>query len=92
MRELEMTKKNYIKLLSDIGEITDLFSNANSLETFLQKIVLFVSEHMDSEVCSIYLFDDKLQKLILRATKGLSLDSIGKVSQTRCFFENKNYY
>ena len=74
-----MMKRDHTKLLCDIGELSGLFTDATSLEMFLQKIVEMISEHMSSDVCSIYLFYEKNQELVLKATKGLHPDSIGKV-------------
>ena len=71
--------KNYTKLLCDIGEMSGLFTDATSLEMFLHEIVLLVSKHMCSEVCSVYLFYEDNNELILKATKGLTKDSVGRV-------------
>ena len=71
--------KNYTKLLCDIGEMSGLFTDATSLEMFLHEIVLLVSKHMCSEVCSVYLFYEDNTELILKATKGLTKDSVGRV-------------
>ena len=74
-----MKKKDHAKLICDVGEITDLFEDTPSLDACLQKIVVMVSEHMKSDVCSIYLFYEDKEELVLKATKGLHPDSIGHV-------------
>ena len=74
-----MQKRDHTKLLCDISELADLFSDARSLDIFLQNIVTMVAEHMSSNVCSVYLYYENKNKLILTATKGLSSDSIGKI-------------
>lgn len=74
-----MTKRDHTKLICDIGEISGLFTDAKSLEAFFGKIVVMISEHMNSDVCSIYLYYEDTQELVLRATKGLNVNSIGKV-------------
>jgi len=74
-----MLKKDHTQLICNIGELTGLFADVSSLEAFLQKIVDMISEHMRCEVCSIYLFYEDTEELILKATKGLSAASIGKV-------------
>ncbi len=71
--------QDHTKLICDIGEISGLFSDASSLESFLQKIVTMISEHMHCDVCSIYLFYEDTNELILKATKGLHPGSIGQV-------------
>lgn len=45
----------------------------------MQNIVEMVSEHMHSEVCSIYLFYEDSKELVLKATKGLKPDAVGRV-------------
>ncbi|OGX26559.1 MAG: phosphoenolpyruvate--protein phosphotransferase [Omnitrophica WOR_2 bacterium RIFCSPHIGHO2_01_FULL_48_9] len=71
--------RDHVKLISDLSELVEVFHDAQSLEAFLQKIVALISEHMRSEVCSIYLYYDNTQELVLKATKGLNLDSVGQV-------------
>lgn len=72
-------KRNHTQLICNIGELVGLFVDTTSLEAFLQKIVEMVSEHMGSEVCSIYLFYDETEELVLKATRGLKPGAIGKV-------------
>ncbi len=74
-----MTKRNHTQLICDIGELVGLFVDTTSLEAFLQKIAEMVSEHMGSEVCSIYLYYDDTQELVLKATRGLRPEAIGNV-------------
>ncbi len=72
-------KRDHTKLLCDFGELSGLFVDSSSLETFLQKIVEMISEHMHSEVCSIYLYYEDTEELVLKATKGLKPSAVGKV-------------
>src|SRR5689334_3758607 len=72
-------QSDHTKLLCDIGEMSCLFTDATSLEGFLQQIAEMIASHMNSEVCSIYLYDVSSQKLVLRATRGLNKDFIGKI-------------
>ena len=71
--------KNHTQLLCDVGELSGLFHDSTSLEGFLQRIVEMVAQHLQAEVCSIYLFYEDTQELELRATKGLNADHIGNV-------------
>src|SRR3989338_7761078 len=75
-----MTKRDHAKMICDAGELSGIFKDATSLEAFLQEIAEMVSQHMHSDVCSIYLFDDQAQKLVLKATKGLNPSSSGTIS------------
>ncbi|AQT67253.1 Phosphoenolpyruvate-protein phosphotransferase [Anaerohalosphaera lusitana] len=68
-----------IKLLCDISELNHLFRDSVSVENFLQRIVVMVTQHMKSDVCSIYLYDDDTDQLTLKATEGLSQDSIDHI-------------
>ncbi|MDO8302598.1 MAG: GAF domain-containing protein, partial [Sedimentisphaerales bacterium] len=70
---------DHIKLLCDIGELSWIFSDSGSIEIFLQKIVQMVASHMRADVCSIYLYNEEEEQLVLTATQGLNPDSIGKV-------------
>ncbi len=68
-----------IKLLCDIGELNHLFRDSASVESILHEIVELVSEHIRAEVCTIWLYDEDSDELVVRATKGLSEESIGHV-------------
>ena len=72
-------KRDNTKLICDIGELGGLFADSTSLETFLQRIVEMIAEHMHSDVCSIYLYYTDTQELVLSATHGLNKDYIGKI-------------
>ena len=72
-------KRNHTQLICDIGELVGLFVDTTSLEAFLQRIAVMVSEHMGSEVCSIYLFYDETEELVLKATRGLKPEAVGHV-------------
>ncbi len=72
-------KKDHTQLICDIGELSGLFTKSFSLESFLQTTAEMISNHMDTDVCSIYLYYDDKEELVLRATKGLNKDFIGKL-------------
>jgi phosphotransferase system enzyme I (PtsP) len=67
------------QLLYDINELNHLFRDSASIETLLNKAVEMVAGRTQSAVCSIYLYDPQEQELTLRATKGLSPESVGRV-------------
>ncbi len=71
---------DHTKLLCDISELNHLFRDSVSVENFLQQITEMVSKHMQTEVCSIYLYDDDEEILTLKATKGLNHEMIGKIT------------
>jgi phosphotransferase system enzyme I (PtsP) len=67
------------QLLYDIGELNHLFRDSASIETLLNKAVEMVAQRTGSAVCSIYLYDPQEQELVLRATRGLNPESVGRV-------------
>lgn len=67
------------QLLYDINELNHLFRDSASIETLLNKAVEMVAQRTGSAVCSIYLYDPQEQELVLRATKGLNPESVGRV-------------
>jgi len=73
-----MSKDN-IDLICDIGELAGLFERTHSLVDFLQKVVSIIAYHMKAAVCSVYLFDEQSQELMLSATQGLNPAFVGKV-------------
>ncbi len=74
-----MPKSYNVNMICDIAELSSLFEKSSSLDDFLQAAVSVVAYHMQSAVCSIYIYDDDSRVLTLRATQGLSPDAVGKV-------------
>ena len=71
--------KEHVELICSIGELAGLFEKAASLEDFLQTAVSIVAYHMRAAVCSVYLYDDDKQELVLTANQGLNPYSIGRL-------------
>ena len=59
--------------------MTGLFTDASTLENFLQRTVEMVAEHMQADVCSVYLYYEDSGELVLKATKGLKAEAVGAV-------------
>ena len=70
----------HIELLFDISELQWVVRDNTSIEDFLAKTVEMTARHMQTDVCSVYLFDDATNTLMLKATRGLNPDLVGKVS------------
>jgi len=68
-------RKDNVDLICSIGEIAGLFEKSPSLEDFLQTVVNIVAYHMRAAVCSVYLYEEETQELVLTATQGLDLKS-----------------
>lgn len=71
--------RDHSKLICDIGELAALFTDTSNLDSLLQKIVDMIAVHMNADVCSVYLFDDDTQEIVLKATRGLQLSSVGQI-------------
>jgi phosphotransferase system, enzyme I, PtsP len=72
-------ERKHIDLLLSISELDWVLDSSSDIENLLDKVVSLVSEHMKSDVCSIYIYDEKTDLLTLRATAGLSKEAIGNV-------------
>jgi phosphotransferase system enzyme I (PtsP) len=71
--------RDHSKLICDISELSGLFTDTSNLDSLLQKIVEMIASHMGADVCSIYLYYEDLNELVLKATRGLAPESVGKV-------------
>jgi len=67
------SRKDNVDLICSIGELAGLFEKSQSLEDFLQTVVNIVAYHMRAAVCSVYLYEEETQELVLTATQGLSM-------------------
>ncbi len=72
-------RKDNIDLICSVAELSGLFEKRSNVVGFLQDVVELVAGHMNSDVCSIYLFDSSTNELVLRATKGLNTGSVDAV-------------
>jgi phosphotransferase system enzyme I (PtsP) len=61
------------ELLCDMAELTALFEKKSSLSEFLYDVVSMVGAHMKSDVCSVYLYNQEKNELIMRASHGLTI-------------------
>ncbi len=73
-------KKSDLKLgLHTLQDISALILRSHDLDETINNIVHLVADRAHSDVCSLYLLDEDQQTLVLRATRGLTAESIGKV-------------
>jgi phosphotransferase system, enzyme I, PtsP len=68
-----------LDLVCTIGELIELFAQKTDVPGLLDKVVQLVANHMDTQVCSIYLFDGNDETLKLSATVGLRRESVNTV-------------
>jgi phosphotransferase system enzyme I (PtsP) len=73
------TNNDHLNLLCDIGELTNLLVGSYSIDNFLQRSTEMIARYLDAQVCSIYLYDESNQELVLSATTGLNPKAVGKV-------------
>lgn len=66
---------DHVELLCSVVELGSLFTETPSLNDFLQKVVETVAARLGTPVCSIYLYDDNRNELVLQATRGLTPNS-----------------
>jgi phosphotransferase system enzyme I (PtsP) len=71
--------RHHLNLLCDVSELATLLAGSENIENFLQRTVEMVARHMNANVCSIYLLDEKSNELILKATVGLNPEAIGRI-------------
>ncbi|HYA27960.1 MAG TPA: phosphoenolpyruvate--protein phosphotransferase, partial [Acidobacteriota bacterium] len=76
-RKLARTSHPHLGLLADIST---LITHSHDLQETLDNMVATVADRMQTEVCSLYIFDPKKSRLTLCATMGLDPESVGKVS------------
>lgn len=66
--------------LRTLEDISSIILHSHDLQDTLDNIVTLVAKRMGSDVCSIYLLESDGETLTLKATKGLSKASVGRVS------------
>lgn len=71
--------RDRLDLLYNIGELTALIRESTDVGNLLDRTVDMVSQHLQAEVCSIYLYDEASRELVLKATKGLNPEAVEKI-------------
>ncbi len=70
---------DHLNLLLNIGQLNWVFKDSSSIEKSLGNIVVMVAKHMRADVCSIYIYDEAKDELVLRANTGFGPQVIGKI-------------
>jgi phosphotransferase system enzyme I (PtsP) len=73
------SQRHGFSILENISEIT---ARSEDLQEALQQIVEVVAQRASTDVCSLYILDQRAQRLTLWATTGLERSAIGKVSMS----------
>jgi phosphotransferase system enzyme I (PtsP) len=71
--------RNHFNILYDIGDLSALLTESSDIETFLQSTVNMISRYLNSDVCSIYLYNERSKDLVLKATVGLNPGAVNKI-------------
>lgn len=76
-----MPKKDreHFNLLCNIGELAALLTGSDDIQGFLQLTAIMVARHLDANVCSIYLYEEGTNSLVLKATVGLNPAAVGSL-------------
>ncbi len=70
---------NALGLLCDMGDITALISDPSDINHFLKQTVNLVARHFRADVCSVYLYEEVSNDLVLKATKGLNTAAVNRI-------------
>jgi phosphotransferase system enzyme I (PtsP) len=70
---------DHLRLICDFGEMSGLFLGSMSLRAFLDRAVQMVARRLRAAVCSIYIYEEESEELVLSATIGLEPSSVGRV-------------
>lgn len=74
-----MSRFDGLALIHAVTDLAELLGRRSTVDQFLADLVDTVAEHLEAEVCSVYLYDVEQDVLVLRATRGLNPDLVGKV-------------
>ncbi len=72
-------RQDLLNMLCDLSDLSALVTGSVNIENFLQRTVALVSGHLGTPVCSIYLYDETADELVLKATVGLNPEAVGRV-------------
>ena len=68
--------------LEELGALFKINSAANSTLDFdqvLDRVVEHIADVMRTDVCSIFIYEPEIDRLVLRATRGLAPETVGRV-------------
>jgi phosphotransferase system enzyme I (PtsP) len=71
--------KDKVGLVCDVAELASMFAQTTTLDDFLDQVVRMVAYHMHAAVCSIYLYDEQDDELILAANRGLRKEAVNQI-------------
>ena len=75
-----MKKRDHLDFLCTVGELGAILAGSADVIGVLHRLVELVAQHMQADVCSVYLYDNATRELVMRATFGLTQDLENSVS------------
>ena len=72
-------REDLLNMLCDLSDLSELVTGSENIENFLQRTVAMVAGHLRTPVCSIYLYDETANELVLKATVGLNPEAVDLV-------------
>ena len=79
-------RQDLLNMLCDLSDLSALVTGSENIENFLQRTVALVSGHLGTPVCSIYLYDETADELVLKATVGLNPEAVNRVPSVTARF------
>ena len=74
-----MAALDSIALINAVADLAELLGRTSTIEGFLADLVKVIADNMHAQVCSVYLYDEDQQRLVLRATVGLNPALVSRV-------------
>ncbi len=71
--------KDKVGLVCDVAELATMFAQTSTLDDFLNQVVYTVAYHMKAAVCSVYLYDEQSDELVLAANQGLKGEAVNNL-------------
>jgi two-component sensor histidine kinase/putative methionine-R-sulfoxide reductase with GAF domain len=71
---------SHVARLAALHRINRVATGSLDLERMLSTVVDVVADTVQSDACSVFLYDPDSEMLVLRATKGLNPDAVGRVT------------
>ncbi|VDB00038.1 Phosphoenolpyruvate-protein phosphotransferase of PTS system [Olavius algarvensis spirochete endosymbiont] len=69
-----------VEMIFSVSELTEPFLHSQDIRGFLSRVVHVVSHHMQTDVCSIFLYNEEENHLVLEATEGLNPQMVGTLT------------
>jgi phosphotransferase system, enzyme I, PtsP len=79
-RKKTAARARHAQRLRVLADVTAITADTEDQHDRMQRIVELIAERTETDVCSIYLLDERTQLLTLAATTGLEQAAVGKIT------------